>query len=192
MFGTFTSESLKNFAEANGFNTENVDFSEGIFDYKICERPNKKRYGIPDDNKCNAPNKEVAYGVMDGIKDMLKGTEPRTLVGKDLEKENKRPAEEAKAKKRAELKAKFDALPPAEKQKIKQKKIDKARFDDELRKNGFVVHPNGTNDMPSQCVKKKASPAECKQAIDLYQSQQNSGPTWSGEDFENNRRSVGR
>ena len=195
MFGTFTAESLKNFAEANGFNTKNVDFSEGIFDYKVCERPNKKRYGIPDNNKCNAPNKEVEHGLMD----RLKGKLAPYLSEEELINENKRPAEEAKAraekakaKKRAELKAKFDSLPPAEKQKIRQKKIDKARFDNELRKNGFEVFPNGKNNMPEQCEKKKASPAECRQAIELYQSQQNSGPTWSGEDFENNRRSVGR
>ena len=59
MFGTFTPESLKKFAEANGFNTKNVDFSEGIFDFKVCEKPNYERYGVPNTSKCNAPNKEV-------------------------------------------------------------------------------------------------------------------------------------
>jgi len=59
MLGTFTPESLKKFAEANGFDTENADFSEGVFDFKICEKPNKERYGIPNSDKCKSPNKEV-------------------------------------------------------------------------------------------------------------------------------------
>lgn len=139
MFGTFTPESLKNFAEANGFNTKNVDFSEGIFDYKVCERPNKTRYGIPDDNKCHAPNKENEHGLMD----RLKGKLAPYLSEEELINENKRPAKEAKAraekakaKKRAELKAKFDKLTPAQKQQVAEakKKVAEAKKKKEKEK----------------------------------------------------------
>jgi len=60
MLGTFTPESLKKFAEANGFDTENADFSEGVFDFKVCSTPKGETYGIPDSSKCAAPNREIA------------------------------------------------------------------------------------------------------------------------------------
>ena len=119
MFGTFTPESLKKFAEANGFNTKNVDFSEGIFDYKVCEKPNKERYGVPDRDKCKAPNREV--------KDALGG------LGE----------------------FKFDPAPSNKDLKKRESKRD----------------------------------AERRQAAELLE-RVNRGPTWSGEDFEHNRRLV--
>ena len=59
-FGHFTAEALQAFAEAKGLDTKNQDFSEGVFDFKICEKPDGKFYGIPDQAKCKAPNKEAA------------------------------------------------------------------------------------------------------------------------------------
>jgi hypothetical protein len=57
--GHFTAEALKAFAEAKGLYTKNQDFSEGVFDFKICEKPDGKFYGIPDEAKCKAPNREA-------------------------------------------------------------------------------------------------------------------------------------
>ena len=121
MFGTFTPESLKKFAEANGFSTKNVDFSEGIFDFKVCEKPNKERYGVPNNSKCNAPNREV--------KDALGG------LGE----------------------YKFDPAPSNKDNKKRESKGD----------------------------------AERRQAAELLE-RANRGPTWSGEDFEHNRRLVNK
>jgi len=57
--GHFTAEALQEFAETKGLDTKNQDFSEGVFDFKVCERPNGKRYGIPDQDECKAPNREA-------------------------------------------------------------------------------------------------------------------------------------
>lgn len=57
--GHFTAEALQEFAEMKGLDTGNQDFSEGVFDFKVCEKPNGKRYGIPDQDKCRAPNREA-------------------------------------------------------------------------------------------------------------------------------------
>lgn len=59
-FGHFTAEALQEFAEAKGLDTKNQDFSEGVFDFKICEKPDGKFYGIPNQGKCKAPNREAA------------------------------------------------------------------------------------------------------------------------------------
>ena len=59
MLGRFSEESLRAFAEFNNLNTGNQDFSEGIFDFKVCQKPDGKNYGIPDQDKCKAPAKEV-------------------------------------------------------------------------------------------------------------------------------------
>jgi len=57
--GHFTAEALQEFAEMKGLDTGNQDFSEGVFDFKVCERPNGKRYGIPDQDECKPPNREA-------------------------------------------------------------------------------------------------------------------------------------
>lgn len=57
--GHFTAEALQEFAEMKGLDTGNQDFSEGVFDFKVCERPNGKRYGIPDQDECRPPNREA-------------------------------------------------------------------------------------------------------------------------------------
>ncbi len=59
MLGHFSPEALKAFAQAHNLNTGNQDFSEGVFDFKVCQKPDGKHYGIPDDSKCVAPAKEV-------------------------------------------------------------------------------------------------------------------------------------
>ena len=59
MLGRFSEESLRAFAEAHNLSTGNQDFSEGVFDFKVCQKPDGKNYGIPDQDKCKAPAKEV-------------------------------------------------------------------------------------------------------------------------------------
>ena len=59
MFGHFSPEALKAFAEAHNLDTGNQDFSEGLFDFKVCKKPSGERFGISDDEKCAPPNKEV-------------------------------------------------------------------------------------------------------------------------------------
>lgn len=44
MLGSFSPASLSKFQELVGLES-NQDFSEGVFDFKICERPNGSRYG---------------------------------------------------------------------------------------------------------------------------------------------------
>jgi hypothetical protein len=280
MLGTFTPESLKKFAEANGFDTGNADFSEGVFDFKVCSTPKGETYGIPDSSKCAAPNREISSKdkkggflgigqntdvrhlpfktdpgkaqVLQRAEDIFKSlqnslryknwsverTETLNNAEKALEtidtmkKWSKAPltqgqarilaqayrdvkngveegskeqvvsavklaqsrlndakmtAEEAEAavrkpkemEARAKEKAKFDALSPAEKQKYRQRKIDEQRRRNEnelirweLEKNGFEILPDGTNDMPDLCKKKKASPSECRQALDMLEEAQ--------------------
>jgi hypothetical protein len=46
------------------------------------------------------------------------------------------------------------------------------------------------NDMPEACVKAKVTREECDQAIALYNAQQNQGPTWSGQEFNENQRKA--
>ena len=43
-------------------------------------------------------------------------------------------------------------------------------------------------DMPEACIKAKVTREECDQAIALYNAQQNQGPTWSGQEFNQNRK----
>lgn len=45
-------------------------------------------------------------------------------------------------------------------------------------------------DMPEACIKAKATREECDQAIALYNAQQNQGPTWSGQEFNENQRKA--
>lgn len=59
MLGRFSPEALRAFAEAHNLDTGNQDFSEGVFDFKVCQKPNGDTYGIPDDVKCGPPSKEV-------------------------------------------------------------------------------------------------------------------------------------
>jgi hypothetical protein len=58
MFGSFSKESLEKFQEMQGL-TSNQDFSEGLFDFKVCQKPDGKHYGIPESAKCEAPAREV-------------------------------------------------------------------------------------------------------------------------------------
>lgn len=51
-----------------------------------------------------------------------------------------------------------------------------------------VVEP--VNDMPEACVRAKVTREECDQAIALYNAQQNQGPTWSGQEFNENQRKA--
>jgi hypothetical protein len=58
MFGSFSKESLEKFQEMLGLSSSQ-DFSEGLFDFKVCEKPDGKHYGIPGNARCEAPAREV-------------------------------------------------------------------------------------------------------------------------------------
>ena len=51
-----------------------------------------------------------------------------------------------------------------------------------------VVSVETVREMPEACIKAKATREECDQAIALYNAQQNQGPTWSGQEFNQNRK----
>ena len=53
-----------------------------------------------------------------------------------------------------------------------------------------VASTEAVRDMPEACIKAKATRAECDQAIALYNAQQNQGPTWSGQEFNENQRKA--
>jgi hypothetical protein len=59
MFGHFSPEVLHAFADAHNLSTENQDFSEGVFNFKMCQKPNGQRYGVSANEKCKPPSKEV-------------------------------------------------------------------------------------------------------------------------------------
>jgi len=59
MLGHFSPEALRTFAEAHNLDTGNQDFSEGVFDFKVCQKPDGKYFGIKDSAKCTPPNKEA-------------------------------------------------------------------------------------------------------------------------------------
>ena len=59
VFGHFTPASLQAFAQAHNLDTGNQNFSEGVFDFKMCQTPNGKRYGVSEDEQCKPPAKPV-------------------------------------------------------------------------------------------------------------------------------------
>ena len=59
MFGHFTSEALHSFAKAHNLDTSNQNFSEGVFDFKMCQDPKGKRYGVSENEQCKPPAKQV-------------------------------------------------------------------------------------------------------------------------------------
>ena len=58
MLGFFSKEALEKFQAMHGLES-GQDFSEGVFDFKVCQKPDGARYGIPDDATCGSPSKEV-------------------------------------------------------------------------------------------------------------------------------------
>jgi len=60
MLGHFTPAALHAFAEAHNLDVGNQDFSEGVFDFKMCQSPSGKRYGVSEDEQCKPPAKPVA------------------------------------------------------------------------------------------------------------------------------------
>ena len=79
-FGHFTPEALQAFAEMKGLDTGNQDFSEGVFDFKICERPSDgKFYGISDKKNC-------APGHIEMQKSELKGVSNNPNISADIKK----------------------------------------------------------------------------------------------------------
>jgi hypothetical protein len=53
-----------------------------------------------------------------------------------------------------------------------------------------VTSTEPVNDMPEACIRAKVTREECNQAIALYNAQQNQGPTWSGQEFNENQRKA--
>jgi hypothetical protein len=87
MFGSFSKEALEKFQNLQGLES-NQDFSEGVFDFKVCEKPDGKHYGIPDSDKCAAPNKEAKVRPGTGFLGMLakKAINWDTAAAQGLEK----------------------------------------------------------------------------------------------------------
>jgi hypothetical protein len=54
MFGSFSKESLEKFQEMQGL-TSNQDFSEGLFDFTRCQKPDGSTFGT--DGQCKPPNR---------------------------------------------------------------------------------------------------------------------------------------
>jgi hypothetical protein len=53
-----------------------------------------------------------------------------------------------------------------------------------------LVEQENVSNMPAACVRAKVTREECDQAIALYNAQQNQGPTWSGQEFNENQRKA--
>ncbi len=53
-----------------------------------------------------------------------------------------------------------------------------------------VASTEPENNMPEACIKAKVTREECDQAIALYNAQQDQGPTWSGQEFNENQRKA--
>jgi len=115
-FGHFTAEALQQFAEAKGLDTKNQDFSEGVFDFKICEKPDGKFYGIPNQAKCKAPNKEATSRPDTGFLGSKQGRAINydTAKGQGDVKTQQKTAADAAAKKKADDEAKAAAAAAAE------------------------------------------------------------------------------
>ena len=67
MLGRFSEEALLAFAASHNLNTENQDFSEGVFDFKVCQKADGQHYGIPDKAKCGVGAKEVKTAPSSGF-----------------------------------------------------------------------------------------------------------------------------
>lgn len=73
MFGHFSPESLLQFAEAYGLDPGMQDFSEGVFDFKVCQKADGKHYGISDNEKCGKGAREVTKAPSKGFLGMNPG-----------------------------------------------------------------------------------------------------------------------
>jgi hypothetical protein len=73
MLGHFSKEALNAFASAHNLDAGNQDFSEGVFDFKVCQKPDGRHYGIPDQDQCQKPNKEVKSAPDKGILGIFPG-----------------------------------------------------------------------------------------------------------------------
>jgi hypothetical protein len=69
MFGSFSKEALETFQAMQGLASDH-DFSEGVFDFKICEKPNGQTYGVGDRENCAKPNKEVSVNQDPGVRQL--------------------------------------------------------------------------------------------------------------------------
>lgn len=77
MFGHFTPAALHAFAQAHNLDTGNQDFSEGVFDFKMCQKPSGEKYGVSTNEKCKPPSKEVKAASEKPLHHTLKKTEKK-------------------------------------------------------------------------------------------------------------------
>ena len=77
MLGHFTPAALHAFAEAHNLDVGSQDFAEGIFDFKMCQSPNGKRYGVSTNEQCKPPAKEVKAAAEKPLHHTLKKTEKK-------------------------------------------------------------------------------------------------------------------
>jgi DNA-binding transcriptional regulator of glucitol operon len=77
MFGHFTPAALHAFAALHNLETGSQDFSKGVFDFKKCQSPNGKSYGVSEHEQCKPPAKPVTVAK----------TEPKAVEPKKKAKE---------------------------------------------------------------------------------------------------------
>ena len=68
MFGHFTPAALHAFAKAHNLEVGNQNFAEGVFDFKMCQSPNGKRYGVSENEQCKPPAKPVTAAKAPDVK----------------------------------------------------------------------------------------------------------------------------
>ena len=119
MLGRFSPQALRAFAEAHNLDTGNQDFSEGVFDFKVCQKPDGKHYGIPDDSKCVAPAKEVKSRPDTGFLN--------TQAGKGINYDTAKAQGDAKTKQKREAQQTAKMKKEREAQVVKIKKEKEAR-----------------------------------------------------------------
>ncbi len=84
MLGRFSEEALKAFAASHNLDTRNQDFSEGVFDFTRCVRPDGTAYGTR--GKCRKGTEEVkkeesAQTIVDRLDKLDYGDQRRVLTG---------------------------------------------------------------------------------------------------------------
>lgn len=57
MLGHFSKESISAISHALGLDFQ--EYSEGLFDFKVCEKGSGEKYGIPDTSECGGDAREV-------------------------------------------------------------------------------------------------------------------------------------
>ena len=178
-FGHFTAEALQEFAEAKGLDTKNQDFSEGVFDFKVCQKPNGENYGIPNQDKCQPPNKEASTRPDPGFLNSKQGK----AINYDTAKrqgQSKTERRSALDRKEAERKAAYEANAKVIAAAVKAEKDAKAK-DIFRAKMGKIKQDASEESMPQACKDGGLTPDQCAMWVRV-QKRKAAGPTWSGDD----------